>query len=116
MVTSTYAENYNKMDSISTPTKSGQQQKMDPNKTDMWSSLLDNVSSGKRLPEKQVIVLGGSSTTQKDFLEALGSESSKNQLDRQKHKPPIANDFALGYTYQEVLDADQEGRLPYVQG
>ena len=29
--------------------------------------------------------------------------------------PPIANSFALGYTYYDVLDADQEGSLsPFV--
>jgi dynein light intermediate chain 1 len=28
-------------------------------KKDMWSSMLDNVASGKRLPEKNMLVLGG---------------------------------------------------------
>ena len=82
---------------------------MDSNKTDMWSSLLDSVASGKRLPEKRIIVLGGSPQSQKDLLEILASDSRKNLADRQKRPPPIANDFALGYTYQDVLDADQEG-------
>jgi hypothetical protein len=27
-------------------------------------------------------------------------------------QPPIANNFALGYTYQDVLDADHEGNTP----
>ncbi len=29
-------------------------------KKDMWSSMLDGVASGKRLPEKNIIVLGRS--------------------------------------------------------
>jgi hypothetical protein len=30
----------------------------DGNKKNIWSSMLDNVASGKRLPEKNMIVLG----------------------------------------------------------
>ena len=30
-------------------------------KKDLWSSLLDSVASGKRLPEKNILVLGKSS-------------------------------------------------------
>jgi dynein light intermediate chain 1 len=32
----------------------------DSAKKDMWSSMLDSVASGKRLPEKNIIVLGNS--------------------------------------------------------
>ena len=53
---------------------------------------------------------GGSPETQKEFLETLASDSkSKRSQDRYRKKPPTANDFALGYTYQDVLDADHEG-------
>jgi dynein light intermediate chain 1 len=31
-------------------------------KKDMWSSMLDSVASGKRLPEKNILVLGMSDT------------------------------------------------------
>lgn len=41
-----------------------QPKKEDPDKKDMWSSMLDNVASGKRLPEKNVLVLGKFSTIQ----------------------------------------------------
>ncbi|RDW66896.1 hypothetical protein BP5796_09645 [Coleophoma crateriformis] len=78
-------------------------------KKDMWSSMLDSVASGKRLPEKNILVLGGTSDSQKEFLESLTVEDGKRPQDRQSAKqPPIANDFALGYTYQDVLDADHE--------
>lgn len=47
--------------------------------------------------------------TQREFLETLSNEDSTKR-DRRNHKqPPIANNFALGYTYHDVLDADQEG-------
>jgi dynein light intermediate chain 1, cytosolic len=39
----------------------------------------------------------------------LDSDLPKRQQERNRRKPPIANEFALGYTYQDVLDADQEG-------
>lgn len=75
----------------------------------MWSALLDSVASGKKLPEKNLLVLGGSPETQKEFLEMLSSDTPKRSQDRHRRKPVVANDFALGYTYQDVLDADHEG-------
>jgi dynein light intermediate chain 1 len=93
--------------------------------------MLDGVSSGKRLPEKSLLVLGihgaqvldtgviyalikfrtgGTPDTQKDFLESLSTDPSSNRRPPDRgRKPPIANQFALGYTYQDVLDADHEG-------
>ncbi|KAI9802577.1 MAG: hypothetical protein M1833_001650 [Piccolia ochrophora] len=84
---------------------------------DIWSSLLDSVASGKRLPEKTLLVLGGSPEIQKDFLDSLSSNSpdGRRHSDRQsKRPPPLANQFALGYTYQDVLDADHEDILARV--
>ena len=78
----------------------------------MWSSMLDSVASGKKLPEKNIIVLGGTPETQKEFLEILASDAPKRPQDRHRKKPVVANDFALGYTYQDVLDADHEGKYP----
>ncbi|RQM07459.1 hypothetical protein DH86_00002900, partial [Scytalidium sp. 3C] len=76
-------------------------------KNDMWSSMLDGVASGKRLPEKNILVLGGT-----EFLEALSVEDTRKGQDRQSaRQPPIANNYALGYTYRDVLDADQEDIL-----
>ena len=54
-------------------------------------------------------MIGGTPDTQKEFLETLTSDTSKRPQDRQKRKPLVANEFALGYTYQDVLDTDQEG-------
>lgn len=74
--------------------------------------MLDSVASGKKLPEKNILVLGGSVESQREFLEALAVEDGRKTQDRQGSKqPPIANNFALGYTYQDVLDADHEDIL-----
>ncbi|KAF1985496.1 putative motor protein [Aulographum hederae CBS 113979] len=80
-------------------------------KKEIWSAMLENVSSGKRLPEKSILVLGGTPDSQKDFLEALSTDSKLRPDRTQPRKPPVANQFALGYTYQDVLDADQEDTL-----
>lgn len=54
--------------------------------------------------------IGGTTDSQKEFLEALSVDDSRKTQDRQRSKqPPIANNFALGYTYHDVLDADHEG-------
>ena len=74
--------------------------------------MLDTVASGKRLLEKNLIVLGGTPSVQREFLETLASDSPRRTTqDRQKKAPPIANSYALGYTYQDVLDADHEDIL-----
>jgi dynein light intermediate chain 1 len=80
-------------------------------KKNLWQSMLESVASGKRLPEKNLLVLGGSPDSQRDFLESLSTPELRRNLDRQK-TPPIANSFALGYAYYDVLDADQEGAWP----
>ncbi|KZF22969.1 hypothetical protein L228DRAFT_268335 [Xylona heveae TC161] len=86
----------------------------DDSKSDMWSSMLDGVASGKRLPEKNIVVLGGSTETQKDFLESLSEDHSRTRRPTGRHSrrpPPIANQFVLGYTYHDILDADHEDIL-----
>ncbi|KAF8429193.1 dynein light intermediate chain-domain-containing protein [Tirmania nivea] len=70
---------------------------------DMWSSMLSSVASSKRLPQKSMVVLGGTGECQKEFVESLNLGRKKGEK-----KPPIANAFALGYTYLDVLDTDQE--------
>jgi hypothetical protein len=62
-----------------------------------------------------VFSLGGTPDSQREFLETLSSDPSSENLPSERRKgnvPPITNQFALGYTYQDVLDADQEG-APY---
>ena len=47
---------------FASPGKTGRPQSSDDPKGNMWSGLLDSVASGKRLPEKNVIVLGSLNT------------------------------------------------------
>lgn len=55
-------------------------------------------------------MLGGTSTAQRDFLETVSIDSASRRRPPDKSRlPPVANRFALGYTYQDVLDIDQEG-------
>ncbi|KAF1978758.1 hypothetical protein BU23DRAFT_497641 [Bimuria novae-zelandiae CBS 107.79] len=84
----------------------------DQEKEEIWKPMLDNISSGKRLPEKTVLVLGGTPETQREFREAVATDPASNRRPPDKgRKPPIANQFALGYTYQDVLDTDHEDTL-----
>lgn len=88
-----------------------QAQIKDEGENGMWSSMLRSVASGNKLPEKNIIVLGGSPDSQREFLEVLASDVPKRPQDRHRKKPVVANEFALGYTYQDVLDADHEDIL-----
>lgn len=81
-------------------------------KKELWNSMLYSVASGKRLPEKNIILLGGTVDSQRDFIESLSNGELRRTLDRNAARlPPVANSFALGYTYYDVLDADQEDTL-----
>lgn len=42
-------------------------------------------------------------------MDALGGYTSDSR--KQNRRPPVANEFALGYTYLDVLDSEQEGSL-----
>ncbi|UNI13763.1 hypothetical protein JDV02_000475 [Purpureocillium takamizusanense] len=82
-------------------------------KRNLWTSMLESVASGKKLPEKNLLVLGGTPESQREFLESLASSETGRHSDRQQ-SPPVANNFALGYTYYDVLDADQDDTLARV--
>ncbi|KAK2591938.1 hypothetical protein QQS21_010380 [Conoideocrella luteorostrata] len=90
-----------------TDTRNGEQKK------NLWTSMLESVASGKRLPEKNLLVLGGTPEAQREFIESLSSSEGRRNFDRHK-TPPVANNFALGYTYYDVLDADQDDTLARV--
>ena len=51
-----------------TSTSAGSDSKNGEQKKDMWSSMLDSVASGKRLPEKNILVLGMESATPIPFF------------------------------------------------
>ncbi|KAL2173585.1 dynein light intermediate chain-domain-containing protein [Thermothelomyces heterothallicus CBS 202.75] len=80
-------------------------------KKELWNSMLSSVASGRRLPEKNLIVLGGSVDSQREFFETLSSNDRRAHDRNASRVAPVANSFALGYTYYDVLDADQEDTL-----
>ncbi|KIH93738.1 dynein light intermediate chain [Sporothrix brasiliensis 5110] len=86
-------------------------------KKDLWNSMLDSVASGRKLPERNLLVLGGTVDSQREFLTSLGDRRSSTSLGGGGGDPtlpggaPVANNFALGYTYYDVLDADQDGDI-----
>lgn len=62
--------------------------------------------------------VGGTPDSQREFLDTLSSDPSDPRLPDERRKgkvAPIANEFALGYTYQDVLDADHEGSSLFLQ-
>ncbi|KAI5203492.1 hypothetical protein AUEXF2481DRAFT_1539 [Aureobasidium subglaciale EXF-2481] len=82
---------------------------------DMWSTLLDKVASGKRLPDKKLVILGGSQDSQRDFVESLAQQQQQQQKttrlrkpDQKNAAPVLATRFGLGYTYHNVFDSDHE--------
>ena len=53
---------------------------------------------------------GGTPESQKEFGEAVATDPTSNRRPPDKgRRPPIANQFGLGYTYQYVLENDHEG-------
>ncbi|KAF5321922.1 hypothetical protein D9619_000568 [Psilocybe cf. subviscida] len=76
---------------------------------DLWSSILDSVSSSRSIPAKQVLILGQPSSGKSTIASAL---SNKPAVDEQKDTE--RSDFAVGYDWADVRDdADEDtlGRL-----
>ena len=85
----------------------------DGEKPQIWVPMLNSASKGKDLPEKHLIVLGGTPEQQKEFLEQLNPENPRPRYGdrRNQRRAPLSNKYTLGYTYHDVLDADQEDTL-----
>ncbi|EXJ72207.1 uncharacterized protein A1O5_04711 [Cladophialophora psammophila CBS 110553] len=88
----------------------------DGDKQAIWVPMLNSASKGKDLSEKQLILLGGTPDQQREFLEQLNPPNQRaryanNDRRRQPRIAPVSNRYALGYTYHDVLDADQEDVL-----
>lgn len=52
---------------------------------------------------------GGTPDLQSEFVDLLCSNHKKPTDHQRTNSLPLANRFALGYIYEDVLDADQEG-------
>ncbi|KAI0044606.1 hypothetical protein FA95DRAFT_245456 [Auriscalpium vulgare] len=73
---------------------------------DLWSSILDSVSSSRSIPAKQVLILGQPSTGKSTLASAL---LQKPASDGGKDEPRI--DFAVGYDWADVRDEGEEDIL-----
>ncbi|KAJ3572267.1 hypothetical protein NP233_g3194 [Leucocoprinus birnbaumii] len=74
----------------------------------LWSSILDSVSSSRSLPSKQILLLGqpstGKSTIAASLLQRAAPTSEENKEDQRI-------DFALGYEFADVRDDGDEDTL-----
>ena len=73
---------------------------------DLWSSILDSVSSTHSTPSKNIVLLGqpgfGKSTLAAALLRKAASDRDKED---------IKSDYALGYDFADVRDDADEGNL-----
>jgi dynein light intermediate chain 1 len=74
---------------------------------DLWSSILDSVSSTRSIPSKQVLLLGQPSSGKSTLAAAL---LQKPVADEAKDDSR-SSDFALGYEWADVRDEADEGQL-----
>ncbi|KAG8926656.1 hypothetical protein FRC02_008758 [Tulasnella sp. 418] len=77
----------------------------------LWSSILDSVSSSRAIPSKNVIVLGDPSTGKSTIAAALLNKSGDKQRDNGKEEDRSAYDFAIGYQWADVRDEADEDTL-----
>ena len=77
---------------------------------DLWSSILDSVSSSRSIPSKQILVLGQPSSGKSTLVSALLQKAvSDDQKDAQR------TDFAIGYDFADVRDEADEGKCNHLQ-
>ena len=73
---------------------------------DLWSSILDSVSTSRSIPSKQIILLGEPSSGKSTISAAL----LKKPLVEDKQEQ---YDFAIGYDWADVRDDAEEGVFPH---
>ncbi|KAI0720370.1 dynein light intermediate chain [Cerioporus squamosus] len=73
---------------------------------DLWSSILDSVSTSRSIPSKQIILLGEPSSGKSTLASAL---LQKPPPDETKEDQRI--DFAIGYNWADVRDDADEDTL-----
>ncbi|KAJ3516133.1 hypothetical protein NLJ89_g1310 [Agrocybe chaxingu] len=73
---------------------------------DLWSSILDSVSSSRSIPSKQILLLGQPSSGKSTIVSAL---LQKPVADEQKDDQ--RTDFAVGYDFADVRDEADEDTL-----
>ena len=71
---------------------------------DLWSSILDSVSSSRSIPSKQIIVLGEPSSGKSTLVSSLLQKPPPEET-----KEDQRSDFAIGYDWADVRDDADEG-------
>jgi len=71
---------------------------------DLWSSILDSVSSSRSIPSKQIVLLGQPLTGKTTLASALLQKPASDEGGSDRKA-----DFALGYDYADVRDEADEG-------
>jgi ribosome biogenesis GTPase A len=81
-----------------------------PHQQDLWSQILDSVSSSRAIPSKNVLVLGEPQTGKSTVANALlqGSHGRVDSKGREREQT-TSSDFALGYEWADVRDDADEG-------
>jgi hypothetical protein len=73
---------------------------------DLWSSILDSVSSSRSIPAKQIVILGQPSSGKSTLAAALLQKPVLHETD-----DDLRLDFAIGYDFADVKDDADEGML-----
>ncbi|KXN92343.1 Cytoplasmic dynein 1 light intermediate chain 1 [Leucoagaricus sp. SymC.cos] len=73
----------------------------------LWSSILDSVSTSRALPSKQILLLGQPSTGKSTIASALLQRSASQEENREDKRV----DFAIGYEFADVRDDGDEDTL-----
>lgn len=76
---------------------------------DLWSSILDSVSSSRSIPAKQILLLGEPSSGKSTIAAALLNKPPSEEV-----KEDQRLDFALGYDWADVRDDADEGKYASV--
>jgi dynein light intermediate chain 1 len=74
-----------------------------PPPQDLWSSILDSVSSSRATPSKNVVVLGEPQSGKSTLVQHLLQKKDNNDVNGKDA------DFALGYDWADVRDEGDEG-------
>ncbi|KZT24566.1 hypothetical protein NEOLEDRAFT_1156807 [Neolentinus lepideus HHB14362 ss-1] len=74
---------------------------------DLWSSILDSVSSTRSIPSKQVLLLGHPSSGKS----ALAAALLQKPAEAEDRKEELRSDFALGYDWADIRDDADEDTL-----
>lgn len=75
----------------------------------LWSSILDSVSSTRAIPSKQILILGQPQTGKSTLSAALLQKAPVDISGPGNNDAPQSVDFALGYDWADVRDEADEG-------